>query len=342
MPPNQALSLDQEFPSSLLHHLENNKIRVAVLGCGMMGQEHISYISGYPNLRIDFLCDPHEPSLAKACKVIRAFNTQKQEKDQDQDNELEFVRCDESNTETYAHAPQLFLDEDELMEYVHLIDLLVIASPNYLHTPSLLKWAQHDINILVEKPVAVSQAQLELLHSLNETQAARIWVAMEYRYIPAIAKLRQLLPHIGDIKMITIRENRYPFLTKIGDWNRDTHKTGDTLVEKCCHFWDLFRLLTGLEIDTTKLRSMVQRGLNYQDETNVREHPIIDSAYVVLPFLDSPSAGAKHHHQTIGCLELCMYAEGSRHQEEIIVTGTKVSTTHGPDLCEHHGLIAQH
>ena len=25
----------------------------------------------------------------------------------------------------------------------------------------------------------------------------------------------------------------------------------------------------------------------------------------------------------MGCLELCMYAEGSRHQEEIIVTGTK-------------------
>lgn len=318
MPPNQALSLDQDFPPSLLHRVDNSKIRVAILGCGMMGQEHISYIAGYPNLRIDFLCDPHEKSLTTACKVIRAFNKQ------EQDNELEVVRSDEpSINDNGGDSPQLFLDEDELMEYVHQIDLLVIASPNYLHTPSLLKWARHDINILVEKPVAVSQAQLELLQSLNETQAARIWVAMEYRYIPAIAKLRQLLPDIGDIKMITIRENRYPFLTKIGDWNRDTHKTGDTLVEKCCHFWDLFRLLTGLEIDTNKLRSIVQRGLNYQDEDNVREHPIIDSAYVVLPFLDSPTANVKQQHHTIGCLELCMYAEGSRHQEEIIVTGTK-------------------
>ena len=26
---------------------------------------------------------------------------------------------------------------------------------------------------------------------------------------------------------------------------------------------------------------------------------------------------------TIGCLELCMFTEGSRHQEEIVVAGTK-------------------
>ena len=41
---------------------------------------------------------------------------------------------------------------------------------------------------------------------------ARIWVAMEYRFMPAVAKLLQLLPQIGDIKMVTIRENRFPFL----------------------------------------------------------------------------------------------------------------------------------
>lgn len=29
------------------------------------------------------------------------------------------------------------------------------------------------------------------------------------------------------------------------------------------------------------------------------------------------------HPRTIGCLELCMFAEGSRHQEEIVVTGLK-------------------
>lgn len=155
---------------------------------------------------------------------------------------------------------------------------------------------------------------------------ARIWVAMEYRFIPAVSKLLSLLPSVGEIKMVTIRENRYPFLHKIGAWNRDRAKTGDTLVEKCCHFFDLFRLITSQEASLSHVRSLAQRGLNYDTESYQYNVPIMDSAYVTIPFLprnyseNSDAQQRKVH--TIGCLELCMFAEGSRHQEEIIVTGT--------------------
>jgi myo-inositol 2-dehydrogenase / D-chiro-inositol 1-dehydrogenase len=43
--------------------------------------------------------------------------------------------------------------------------------------------------------------------------------------------------------MLTIREHRFPFLEKVGDWNRFNRNTGGTLVEKCCHFFDLMRLI---------------------------------------------------------------------------------------------------
>jgi len=297
MPPNQ-ISLDQLFNPE---DDNGSKIRVAILGCGMMGQEHISYISCYPDLRIDFICDPNEPSLNRSVKVLKEFAAS-------------------------AAMPMLLRDEDDLLSFASVIDLLVIASPNYLHTDSLLQWAGKDVSILVEKPVAISRAQHDQLQALQRTHPqSRIWVAMEYRYMPAIAKLLQLLPDIGELKMVTIRENRFPFLKKIGDWNRDIDKTGDTLVEKCCHFWDLFRLITGKEVEMDNLRSIVQRGLNYEDEEDRREIPILDSAYVILPFHSED--GNKNTKgktiQTIGCLELCMYADGSRHQEEIIVTGTK-------------------
>ena len=131
---------------------------------------------------------------------------------------------------------------------------------------------------------------------------------------------------------VTIRENRFPFLHKIGAWNRDPLKSGDTLVEKCCHFFDLFRLITSQEVETGGVRSLAQRGLNYLDE-NLDHHPIIDSAYVVMSFQDRENgdneeggyeSSGGHHHATMGCLELCMFSEGSRHQEEIVVTGTEV------------------
>lgn len=312
MPPN--LKATESTVISLQPNEHDNggdeRFRCAILGCGMMGQEHISYIKGYPrDIRIDFLADPFPPSLEESQKVMEEF------------------RRKEGGD---SHQPTILQSEEELLQHANDIDLLVIASPNYMHTDTLVRWGKHDLTILVEKPIAVSQEQMDKLSALKQDPEfkARVWVAMEYRFIPAIAKLLSLIPStIGDLKMITIRENRYPFLHKIGTWNRDPKKTGDTLVEKCCHFFDLFRHITGQEVNLPGVRALAQRGLNYQGEVPLPgvERPIIDSAYVVMPFQgdgSEPSSPNKTT-ETIGCLELCMYAEGSRHQEEIIVTGTK-------------------
>lgn len=106
-------------------------------------------------------------------------------------------------------------------------------------------------------------------------------------------------------------------------------------MEKCCHFFDLFRLLSGQEMNSCSAK--VQRGLlDHEYGYDVRTdnpYPIIDSAYVLLDFLpqSSPPLEGKSQRSgvsalqtaTLGCLELCMFADGSRHQEEIIVTGMK-------------------
>ena len=296
MPPNQSVH-DLVELEELAIRSTTETIRVAILGCGMMGQEHISYISGYDDLQIAYLCDPHQPSLDKSLSVLQEFSN------------------------ASVEQPELFLNEKDLLQHASSIDLLVIASPNYLHTDSLQRWGNHPLTILVEKPVAVSKEQVTELRQLQASPSfvARIWVAMEYRYIPAIAKLRSLLPRIGDLRMVSIRENRYPFLHKIGAWNRDRRQTGDSLVEKCCHFFDLFRLISQQETNG-QVQALAQRGINYQNEQDRVDPPVLDSAYVILGLQDEQHGKPP----AMGSLELCMFAEGSRHQEEIIVTGTKV------------------
>jgi len=146
---------------------------------------------------------------------------------------------------------------------------------------------------------------------------------MEYRYIPAIQKLYQLLPNIGEIKTVTIRENRFPFLSKVNEWNKDVNKTGDTLVEKCCHFFDLFRLICQQEMKgctSTVQRGLLAREYGYDKRVD-SPYPIIDSAYVLLDFNSESNDTLSMQQGALGCLELCMFADGSRHQEEIIVTG---------------------
>lgn len=294
---------------------KQNRINVAVLGTGMMGQEHISYMAGYTQITIKYICDPNPEMAKKASSLIPNDALQ---------------------------SAQIFHEEKELLEHVKDIDLLVIATPNYMHTPQLLRWANHDICILVEKPVAISEKQVRALRAASHLFVAKIWVAMEYRYIPAVQKLYQLLPTIGDIKNVTIRENRFPFLSKVNEWNKDVEKSGDTLVEKCCHFFDLFRLLSKQEMRSCTAK--VQRGLLNReygyDKRMDNPTPIIDSAYVLLDFekrntkdndetkeeeifVSSSSSTPSFAGQqgTLGCLELCMFADGSRHQEEIVVTG---------------------
>ncbi len=85
--------------------------------------------------------------------------------------------------------------------------------------------------------------------------------------------------------------------------------------------------------------SKVHRGLLDQhygyDLREDNPFPIIDSAYVLLDFMPRYNDNMEHvkprnypgatplQQSTLGCLELCMFADGSRHQEEIIVTGMK-------------------
>ena len=56
---------------------------------------------------------------------------------------------------------------------------------------------------------------------------------MEYRYIPSIARVIREVDGgtIEKLRMLSIREHRFPFLRKVGDWNRFNVNTGGTLVE---------------------------------------------------------------------------------------------------------------
>ncbi|KAL7527978.1 hypothetical protein ACHAWF_002384, partial [Thalassiosira exigua] len=203
-----------------------------------------------------------------------------------------------------------------------------------MHTSQLLRWGQHDITILVEKPVVVSEKQVAALKLAD--LKVNVWVAMEYRYIPAINKLLQLLPEVGPIKKVTICENRYPFCPRYKNGTKTL--ANQSLLDSTK---DIFRLITSQEMDSCV--SKVHRGLLWdhygyidQDETEIDPIvPIIDSAYVLLDFTprDVDTKGDTVEPQklrrrivqqsTLGCLELCMFAEGSRHQEEVIVTGMK-------------------
>ncbi len=117
---------------------------------------------------------------------------------------------------------------------------------------------------------------------------------------------------VGRLRMVAIREHRFPFLKKVGDWNRFSRNTGGTLVEKCCHFFDLMNLLTAQR--PTRVYASGAMDVNHLDERYDGEQPdILDNAYVIVDYDD----GAR------SLLDLCMFAENSTHELEIAATGDR-------------------
>ncbi|HCL47973.1 MAG TPA: oxidoreductase, partial [Rhodobiaceae bacterium] len=81
---------------------------------------------------------------------------------------------------------------------------------------------------------------------------------------------------------------------------------------KCCHFFDLMRFIIGSE--PTGVIASGGQNVNHLDETYGGQTPDIwDNAYVVFDFANGERA----------MLDLCMFAEGSRHSEELAAIGDK-------------------
>lgn len=254
-------------------------VNYGIVGCGMMGREHLRNIKLLPDTRIAAIFEPdHEMRLA-ATEI----------------------------------APEAALvDSTEALLNIEALDCIVIASPNMAHIGQLEQIAHHrPLPVLVEKPLFIHPEDRPRIEKLMSDYSAPIWVAMEYRYMPPIARfLERLDEATGGLRMLTIREHRFPFLNKVGAWNRFNYSSGGTLVEKCCHFFDLMRL--AIRSEPVRVMASAGQAVNHFDEAyDGRTPDIWDNAYVIVDFANGARA----------MLELCMFAEGSRYQEEISAVG---------------------
>ncbi len=114
------------------------------------------------------------------------------------------------------------------------------------------------------------------------------WTGMEYRFMPpAVAFITTIhAGRVGQLRMLSIREHRFPFLPKVGDWNRFARNTGGTMVEKCCHLFDLMRVTVGSE--PVRVYCSGAMDVNHQDERYDGQKPdIIDNGFTTIDFADA-------------------------------------------------------
>lgn len=254
-------------------------VHYGIIGCGMMGGEHLRNIALLDDAKAAVIFEP-DAGMREAAKAI-------------------------APDVTFANSIE------ELLAFQPL-DCLLIVSPNHCHIGQLEEIAAHvTLPILVEKPLYTDPADFDRIQAFKERYDAPVWVAMEYRYMPPLQQfIDEVQAVTGGIKMLTITEHRFAFLEKVGNWNRFNANSGGTLVEKCCHFFDLMRHI--LQSDPVRVLASAGQEVNHLDERyDGKPSDIWDCGYVIVDFANGTRA----------MLELSMFAEGSEFQEMIHAIG---------------------
>lgn len=258
-------------------------MRFGLIGTGLMAQEHIRNLKLFPDVRIVSLMDPVASSLDWAKATLGEG----------------------------AGDVSSFSDIASMLQGPPL-DAVIVASPNYTHHAVLQPLFETGLHILCEKPMATTIGDAQDIVRRSSARAAVFWVGMEYRFMPPVARFISAVQdgRTGQLRRVALHEHRFPFLPKVGDWNRFNVNTGGTMVEKCCHFFDLMRAIVGAE--PVRVHCSGAMDVNHLDERYDGQVPdIIDNSFTTVDFDNGVRA----------MLDLCMFAEGAEEQERIVAIG---------------------
>ncbi|MDO4940883.1 MAG: Gfo/Idh/MocA family oxidoreductase [Erysipelotrichaceae bacterium] len=89
------------------------------------------------------------------------------------------------------------------------IDVIYCAVPNGLHYEVAKRALQCGKNVIVEKPFMASYKQAKELIDLAKKKKLIIFEAITLRHMPNYKKMQQLLPELGEMKMVDINFSQY-------------------------------------------------------------------------------------------------------------------------------------
>ncbi|SEP85562.1 Predicted dehydrogenase [Virgibacillus subterraneus] len=260
------------------------KYKFNVIGAGMIGQEHIKVTMLEGRAKINGIFDLNENSIENTCHFFRQEYP---------GNELKVY-------DTLESACQ---DSE--------VDGLIICTPNYTHVDIVKEAVKSGKHILLEKPMATTLKDTWEIKEIAKDYDSIFQIGLQYRHKPIYTEaIHEMLERnsAGNIKNISIVEHRVPFLDKVNQWNKFSEYSGGTLVEKCCHYFDLLNLFA--QSRPEKVYATGSMDVNFTDfYYKGTKSNIIDNAMVTVNYENGIKAQ----------FQLCMFAP--MFYEELTICG---------------------
>ncbi len=128
------------------------------------------------------------------------------------------------------------------------VSLVIVATTNNLLAEITIEALQSGKHVLVEKPAAISVAEVDRVIAAQEKSGCLVRVGFNHRYHPALLKAKSLMDsgELGDMMLV---RGRYGHGGRIGydrEWRADVKLSGGgELIDQGVHLIDLARLFVG-------------------------------------------------------------------------------------------------
>ena len=121
-----------------------------------------------------------------------------------------FARKEEKRKELCEkyHIPAAYDSYEKLLADESL-DVLYLPLPNSLHYSFAKQALEAGKHLIMEKPFTVTYAEAKELAELAESKGLLLFEAVTNQYNPNYEKVRELLPGLGDIKIVQLNYSQY-------------------------------------------------------------------------------------------------------------------------------------
>ena len=214
----------QKLGTRLVLHdrTENSRIRIAVIGAG-------SFARGMHLPNLQKLSDLYHIRAIVSSTGLNAKTTAEQ------------FGADYASTNY-----QDVLDDPQ-------VDAVLICTRHNLHAQQAMRAARAGKAILLEKPMALNQDELEQLTAVLQETGVPFMVGFNRRYSPAAQRIREIVTERNNPLMIYYRMNAG--YLPADHWTQ-TEEGGGRMIGEACHIFDLFQYVVGapvVEVNSTAI-----------------------------------------------------------------------------------------
>ena len=206
-------------------------INVGLIGCGQIAEvSHLPCYQGLKGVQVVAVCDRNRK---RAKKMSRRFRVAK----------------------TYGDSSELFREER--------LDLVDICTPGFTHHRLCMEAIQNGVNVLVEKPLALSVAEANEIDKASKIKGIKVCVVHDYRFKEPFARAMNMYKEgkIGKIKEITSVQHGLSIYS-LPSWLWNEQRSGGILYELGIHIVDLQAWFCGKHAEIIGINTKFDEKLN--------------------------------------------------------------------------------